>query len=253
MAGIYNNKDGPRFTWDAGRLVSHLSAARYEQGLLLGKMRGLGYRLKEEATLAALTEETVKSSAIEGEELNPESVRSSLARRMGLEAGGTQSTDRNVEGIVEMMLDATENYRSPLTEERIFGWHAALFPTGRSGVRSALGWGTHNGVEPLERGLRVVAPEDRLEPSLFKRRTRVALGEQKAGRGITRPRGGIHEIALAKHQVVGGESATRCQDPAHLSILGRCDPRCSSPRASETPHRKPSLRKADAWHRRPGT
>src|SRR5882724_2416883 len=135
MTYIHKNKDGPRFTWDAGRLVSHLSAARYEQGLLLGKMRGLGYRLKEEATLAALTEETVKSSAIEGEELNPESVRSSLARRMGLEAGGTRSADRNVEGIVEMMLDATQKYASPLTEERIFGWHAALFPTGRSGMR----------------------------------------------------------------------------------------------------------------------
>ena len=135
MAYIYNNKDWPRFTWDAERLVSHLSAARYEQGLLLGKMQNLGHRLKEEATLAALTEETVKSSAIEGEELNPESVRSSLARRMGLEAGGTQSTDRNVEGIVEMMLDATQKYASPLTEERVFGWHAALFPTGRSGMR----------------------------------------------------------------------------------------------------------------------
>ena len=132
MAYIYN---WPRFTWDAERLVSDLSAARYEQGLLLGKMQNLGYRLKEEATLAALTEETVKSSAIEGEELNPESVRSSLARRMGLETGGTQSTDRNVEGIVEMMLDATQKYASPLTEERIFGWHAALFPTGRSGMR----------------------------------------------------------------------------------------------------------------------
>src|SRR5882724_12203989 len=201
MRYLYMHKDWPQFTWDAKRLVPYLSAARYKQGRLLGKMQGLGYQLKKEATLAALTEETVKSSAIEGEELNPESVRSSLARRMGLEAGGTRSADRNVEGIVEMMLDATQKYASPLTEERIFGWHAALFPTGRSGVRSALGWGTHNGVEPLERGLRVVAPEDRLEPSLFKRRTRVAPGEQKAGRGITRPRGGIHEIALAKHQV----------------------------------------------------
>jgi len=132
---LYKNKDGPRFTWNAERLVSHLSAARYEQGLLLGKRQELGYQVKEEATLAALTEETVKSSAMEGEELNPESVRSSLARRMGLEAGGTQSADRTVEGIVEMMLEATQKYASPLTEERIFGWHAALFPTGRSGMR----------------------------------------------------------------------------------------------------------------------
>ena len=135
MAYIYNTHDRPRFAWQADRLVSHLSAARYEQGLLLGKMQDLGYQLKNEATLAALTEETVKSSAIEGEELNPESVRSSLARRMGLEAAGTRPADRNVDGIVEMMLDATQNYASSLTGERILGWHAALFPTGRSGMR----------------------------------------------------------------------------------------------------------------------
>src|SRR6267154_6125156 len=135
MTYIHKNKDWPRFTWNAERLVSHLSAARYQQGLLLGKMQHLGYQLRKEATLAALTEETVKSSAIEGEELNPESVRSSLASRMGLEAGGTRAADRNVEGIVEMMLDATQKYASPLTEERLLGWHGALFPTGQSGLR----------------------------------------------------------------------------------------------------------------------
>jgi Fic family protein len=134
MRYLYMDDDWPRFRWDAERLVAHLSAARYGQGRLLGKMQDLGYQLKKEATLAALTEETVKSSAIEGEELNPESVRSSLALRMGLETAGTQPVDRNVEGIVEMMLDATERYASPLTEERLFGWHAALFPTGRSGM-----------------------------------------------------------------------------------------------------------------------
>ncbi len=95
----------------------------------------LGYQLKSEATLAALTEETVKSSAIEGEELSADSVRSSLARRMGLEEAGTRPADRHVEGVVEMMLDATQRCAFPLTEERIFGWHAALFPTGRSGMR----------------------------------------------------------------------------------------------------------------------
>ena len=135
MNYIYMSKDWPRFAWNAGRLVPHLSAARYEQGLLLGKMKDLGYQLKSEATLAALTEETVNSSAIEGEELSAESVRSSLARRMGLEAAGTRPADRHVEAVVEMMLDATQNYAAPLTEERIFGWHAALFPTGRSGMR----------------------------------------------------------------------------------------------------------------------
>src|SRR6478736_2205765 len=135
MRYLYMNEDWPRFTWDAKRLVPYLSTARYKQGVLLGKMQALGYQLKKEATLAALTEETVKSSAIEGEELNAESVRSSLARRMGLEAAGTRPADRHVEGVVEMMLDATQNYAAPLTEERIFGWHAALFPTGRSGMR----------------------------------------------------------------------------------------------------------------------
>jgi Fic family protein len=135
MAYIYHYRDWPRFAWDADRIVPHLSAARYEQGLLLGKMQDLGYQLQREATLAALTEETVKSSAIEGEELNPESVRSSLARRMGLAAAGTRPADRNVEGIVEMMLDATEKYALPLTEDRLFSWHDALFPSGRSGMR----------------------------------------------------------------------------------------------------------------------
>src|ERR1700739_2548366 len=135
MTYIYQNTDWPRVAWNAERLVSHLSRTRYEQGLLLGKMQDLGYQLRTEATLVALTEETVKSSAIEGEELNPESVRSSLARRMGLEAAGTRAVDRDVEGVVEMMLDATQNYAAPLSEERIFCWHAALFPPGRSGMR----------------------------------------------------------------------------------------------------------------------
>lgn len=135
MDYVYQSQAWPQFTWNAERLVGHLSPTRYEQGMLLGRMKDLGYQLKNEATLTALTEETVKSSAIEGEELNAESVRFSLARRMGLEAAGTRPADRNVEGIVEMMLDATQHYKSPLTQDRIFGWHAALFPTGRSGMR----------------------------------------------------------------------------------------------------------------------
>jgi len=116
MRYLYIHKDWPHFRWDAGRLVPYLSAVRFQQGRLLGKMQDLGYQLKEEATLAALTEETVESSAIEGEELNPESVRSSLARRMGLEAAGTRPVDRNVEGIVEMMLDATHIF--PVQSQR---------------------------------------------------------------------------------------------------------------------------------------
>jgi Fic family protein len=135
MTYIYTSGDWPRFKWNSEILVPHLSATRYEQGLLLGKMKDLGYQLKSEATLAALTEETVKSSAIEGEELSAESVRSSLARHMGLETAGTRPADGHVEGVVEMTLDATQRYESPLTDERILGWHAALFPTGRSGMR----------------------------------------------------------------------------------------------------------------------
>src|SRR6267378_5934423 len=109
MKYIHEAKGWPHFTWQVDSLVAPLSAVRYQQGLLLGKMRALGYPLQKEATLAALTEETVKSSAIEGAVLNPENVRSSLARRMGLKAAGAPPADRNVEGIVEMMLDATQN------------------------------------------------------------------------------------------------------------------------------------------------
>src|ERR1700730_19169211 len=109
MAYLYTSKYWPQFAWQTDRLVSYLSVARYEQGLLLGTMRDLGYRLKKEATLAALTEEALKSAALEGEDLNPESVRSSLARRMGLETAGTPAADSTVEGIVEMTLAATPN------------------------------------------------------------------------------------------------------------------------------------------------
>src|SRR5260370_6220995 len=135
MTSIHERKDWPRFSWRVDVLAELLSAVRYQQGLLLGRMRALGYPLQKEATLAALTEETVKSSAIEGEVLNPESVRSSLARRMGLSVAGAAPIDRNIEGIVEMMLDATRNYAEPLTYDRLFGWHAALFPSGRSGIQ----------------------------------------------------------------------------------------------------------------------
>jgi Fic family protein len=134
MSCIHELEGWPHFTWQVDRLVAPLSGVRYQQGLLLGEMRALGYPLQKEATLAALTEETVKSSAIEGAVLNPESVRSSLARRMGLSVAGAPRADRNIEGIVEMMLDATQEYAAPLTDERLFGWHGALFPSGRSGI-----------------------------------------------------------------------------------------------------------------------
>ena len=100
-------------------------------------MEGLGFDLKREASLGILTNDVVKSSAIEGENLNPEEVRSSIARRLGLDTAGLPLASRDVESIVEMMLDATQNFSKPLTKDRLFGWHAALFPTGRSGLYRA--------------------------------------------------------------------------------------------------------------------
>jgi Fic family protein len=135
MAYIWENRQWPALHWDdqiLGRLLAHVSR---EQGRLLGKMEGLGFDLRSEAHLRTLTEDVVKSSEIEGENLPPDQVRSSIARRLGMDVGGLVPADRNVEGVVEMMLDATSNYTTPLTEERLFAWHASLFPTGRTGMR----------------------------------------------------------------------------------------------------------------------
>jgi Fic family protein len=130
---IHELRDWPRFTWDSKALAPLLSEVRLRQGLLVGKMRGYGLASRWTATLKILTEETIKSSAIEGVVLDPENVRSSLARRLGLEVGGlTAHKDRNVDGVVEMMLDATQKFSEPLTRERLFDWHANLFP----GVRT---------------------------------------------------------------------------------------------------------------------
>lgn len=141
---IYEHKNWPNFTWDAEALSAKLANVRYLQGRLLGKMESLGFDLKSEATLATLTNDVISSSAIEGENLDPEEVRSSIARRLGIDIGGVNSTNRNVDGIVEMMLDATQRYLKPLTKERLFDWHAALFPTGRSGMHfiTVGGWRT---------------------------------------------------------------------------------------------------------------
>lgn len=131
---IYQHKDWPRFTWQDTAINTVFGEVRNLQGKISGQMNALGFSIKEEATLATLTLDVVKSSEIEGEQLNYEQVRSSIARRLGIETGGLVPADRNVEGVVELMLDATQNYLKPLTEERLFGWHAALFPTGRSGM-----------------------------------------------------------------------------------------------------------------------
>lgn len=132
---IHELSDWPKFHWDQNRLAGTLAAVRHQQGRLVGRMEALGFALQQEATLEALTEETVKSSEIEGEKLDVAQVRSSIARRLGMDAAGVDVLDGRVEGAVEMMLDATRNFDQPLTAERLFGWHAALFPTGRSGMR----------------------------------------------------------------------------------------------------------------------
>lgn len=141
---VHEHQNWPNFTWDMESLASKLADIRHRQGRLLGRMEGLGFELKREASLSTLTNDVVKSSAIEGENLNPEEVRSSIARRLGIDIAGLIPASRDVEGIVEMMLDATQQFSEPLTKDRLFDWHAALFPTGRSGMHKITvgGWRT---------------------------------------------------------------------------------------------------------------
>jgi Fic family protein len=131
---IHELKDWPRFHWSAGKISAPLASVRHRQGKLVGHMEALGFNLQQEAVLQTLTADVLKSSEIEGEKLNAEQVRSSIARRLGMDIGALKAADRYVEGVVEMMLDATLKYNEPLTADRLFGWHAALFPTGRSGM-----------------------------------------------------------------------------------------------------------------------
>jgi Fic family protein len=131
---IHQLPNWPKFQWDHQALAGPLAALRHRQGRFVGRMEGLGFPLRSEAMLQTLTQDVVKSSEIEGEILDREQVRSSIARRLGIEIGALTPADRDVEGVVEMMHDATQKYNEPLTEERLFGWHAALFPTGRSGT-----------------------------------------------------------------------------------------------------------------------
>ena len=132
---IHEQPDWPRLHWRPEDLVDRLAGVRHRQGRLTGRMEVLGFDLQREASLDTLTEDVVKTSEIEGELLDTGLVRSSVARRLGINIGGLIHTDRNVEGIVELMLDATGNYAAPLTADRLFGWQAALFPTGRSNLR----------------------------------------------------------------------------------------------------------------------
>jgi len=135
MAYIWGNEHWPDLHWDESALTGLLAHVSREQGRLLGKMEGLGFDLRNEAHLRTLTEDIVKSGEIEGEKLPPDQVRSSIARRLGLDVAGLVPADRNVDGVVEMMVDATSKYQEPLTTDRLCSWHAALFPTGRSGMR----------------------------------------------------------------------------------------------------------------------
>jgi Fic family protein len=132
---IHELQDWPQFRWNREQLSDPLAEIRYMQGRLIGRMEALGFRIRQEAVLQTLTTDILKSSEIEGEVLDREQVRSSVARHLGMDIGALKPADRHVEGIVEIMLDATRHYDRPLNDERLFAWHAALFPIGRSGMK----------------------------------------------------------------------------------------------------------------------
>jgi Fic family protein len=131
---IYQRKNWTGFTWDSDVLMPKLGIVRYMQGKLSGKMEALGFSLREEAVLETFTTDVLKSSEIEGELLQPEQVRSSIARKLGMDISGLVRSDRHVDGVVEMMMDATQNYNQPLSQKRLFAWHVSLFPAGKSGM-----------------------------------------------------------------------------------------------------------------------
>lgn len=135
---IHQRDAWPKFEWNSEAISEPLAAVSRRQGRLIGRMEALGFTLREEAVLRTLTQDVLKSSEIEGEILDADQVRSSIARRLGMDIGALTPADRNVEGVVEMMLDATQNYDKPLTKERLFAWHAALFPTGYSGMNKII-------------------------------------------------------------------------------------------------------------------
>jgi Fic family protein len=149
---IYEHKKWPDFFWKQENIALKLAEVRHHQGRLLGRMEGMGFNLQAEANLHTLTLDVLKSSEIEGEILNPDQVRSSIARRLGMDIAGLIPADRHVEGIVEMMLDATQNYKTRLPDERLFSWHAAMFPTGRSGMHRIVvgGYRDNSKTDPMQ-------------------------------------------------------------------------------------------------------
>ncbi|MGZ3932065.1 MAG: Fic family protein [Bacteroidia bacterium] len=148
---IHERSNWPSFTWNNDELLFTLGKVRNLQGKLIGKMEALGFPLKEEAVLTTLTQEVLKSTEIEGEFLVPAQVRSSLARHLGMDISGLVRSDRNVDGVVEMTLDATQQHAKALSAERLFGWHSALFPTGRSGLyKITVGSWRKDGAGPMQ-------------------------------------------------------------------------------------------------------
>jgi Fic family protein len=149
---IHQLPNWPEFYWSQSKVGTALSEVRHRQGRLLGRMEGMGFHLQAEASLQTLTLDVLKTSEIEGENLDREQVRSSIARRLGMDIGGLVPADRNVEGVVEMMLDATQNFNTELTEERMFAWHASLFPTGRSGMHKIVtgAWRDNKPDDPMQ-------------------------------------------------------------------------------------------------------
>ncbi len=131
---IYQQENWPNFTWDIKELSDLLAEVINKQGRFIGKMETLGFDLQNEAFLETLTSDILKTNEIEGIILNKEEVRSSIARRLGIDIGGLSPINRNIEGIVDMMFDATDRFDKPLTKKRLFDWHFALFPLGRSGM-----------------------------------------------------------------------------------------------------------------------
>lgn len=149
---IHQLSDWPRFHWNHSTITQILAEVRHQQGRLLGRMEGLGFQLQEEATLHTLTLDVVKSSEIEGEILDLQQVRSSVARKLGMDIAGLVPADRHVDGVVNMMMDATQLYQNALSDDRLFGWHAALFPTGRTGMQKIVAgaWRNNPKADPMK-------------------------------------------------------------------------------------------------------
>lgn len=152
---IHQRSNWPKFKWDPEDILAELTEVRHRQGRLLGALESIGFSIQAETSLQNLTQEIVSSSEIEGEFLNQEQVRSSIARKLGLDIAGLVPSDRHIDGIVEMMLNATQQYELPLTKERLFSWHASLFPTGYSGIHKIVAGNWRN--NPPEDPMQVVS------------------------------------------------------------------------------------------------